>query len=189
MISIYGEKEKLRREFIQKRLLLSREEVEDRSKNIVKGIIKNGFTGFKIFLFYVPIRNEVNLLPLAKTLFSEGRVILFPKIINYEKIVPYIVRDINFDFKRGAYGIPEPDTQPFYSDIDVVFVPGVVFGKNGYRIGYGKHFYDDFLSSFSIKVKIGVGYDFQLIENVPFTEKDVRLDFIQTESFLYKIDK
>ncbi len=182
----YEKKGKLRKEFIQKRLLLSREEVESRSQKIIAEI-KKSFVENGIFLFYVPIRNEVDLLPLAKELFLKGKEILFPRVIDYERIVPYIIEDINFDFKRGAFGIPEPETKPFYSEIDVVFVPGIVFGMNGYRIGYGKNYYDDFLSSYPIKKKVGVAFDFQIIDQVPFSERDCRLDFIQSESKLYEV--
>ncbi|MCX7820502.1 MAG: 5-formyltetrahydrofolate cyclo-ligase [Brevinematales bacterium] len=181
-MNINEKKELLRKEFLGKRLSLSREEVEKRSASIVKNIEKSGSLNNDVFLFYVPIKNEVDLLPLAKELFLKGKTILFPRIIDYERIVPYIIEDINFDFIKGAFGIPEPNTVPFYCEIDVIFVPGIVFGRNGYRIGYGKSYYDVFLSSFPYKKTVGVAFDFQLIDNVPFNENDVRLNFLISES-------
>ncbi|MGC8764603.1 MAG: 5-formyltetrahydrofolate cyclo-ligase [Brevinematia bacterium] len=183
---IYEKKEKLRKEFFQKRLLLSKDEVIERSKKIIAGL-KENFLNNNVFLFYVPIRNEVDLLSLAKELFLNGKTVLFPRVVDYERIVPYVIEDINFDFKRGAFGIPEPDTEPFYSEIDVVFVPGIVFGKNGYRIGYGKSYYDNFLSTYPIRESVGIAFDFQVIDEVPFTEKDFKLGFIQSETELYKV--
>lgn len=175
-------KELFRKEFLGKRLGLTREEVENRSKLIIENIKSKNFLENEVFLFYVPIKNEVDLLPLAKELFLNGKTILFPRIINYERIVPYRIDDINFDFVKGAFGIPEPDTVPFYADIDLIFVPGIVFGRNGYRIGYGKSYYDVFLSSFPYRKTVGVCFDFQLVDEVPFDENDVRLNFVITES-------
>ncbi len=159
-MSINEKKELLRKEFLGKRLALSREEIEDRSKPIMDNIERNGFLENKVFLFYVPIKNEVDLLPLAKNLFLKGKTILFPR----------------------AFGIPEPNTVPFYSEIDVIFVPGIVFGRNAYRIGYGKSYYDVFLSSFPYKKTVGVCFDFQLIDEVPFDENDIGLNYLVSES-------
>lgn len=185
---VFSEKERLRKEFFHKRLLLSKDEVESLSKEIIENIRQSHFLDNCVFLFYVPIRNEVDLLPLARELFyCKGKTVLFPKIFNYERLIPCVVRDFDFDFKRGAFGIPEPDTEQYNSKIDLVFVPGIVFGRNGYRIGYGKRFYDEFLASFPVDIKVGVCYDFQLIESVPYTKKDCRLDFIVTEKGIYEI--
>ncbi len=181
MNSLASEKAKLRGEFLKKRLLLSKGEIESKSSLIIRNIKKRDFLDNEVYLFYVPIRNEVDLLPLARDLFNMGKTVLFPRIIDYERIIPYIVEDINFDFVKGAFGIPEPDTKPFYSEIDIIFVPGIVFGRNGYRIGYGKAYYDVFLNSYPYKKTVGVSYDFQLIEEVPYDEDDAKLNAIVTE--------
>ena len=129
------------------------------------------------------------LLPFARDVYSKNKTILFPKLIKFEKILPYIINDLYSDFKKGAYNIPEPDTEEFNGKIDIAFVPGIAFGKNGYRIGYGKGYYDRFLSNEQVRTAIGVCFDFQLLPDVPFTENDFQLDWIVSENEVLKINK
>lgn len=175
-----GEKQALRSKFLSGRKQLSKRELEDRSFKVqheAKGLIRSGD---KVLMFYVPINNEVDLLPLAADLMETDRTILFPRMVK-NRVVPYIVRDFYSDFKPGAFNIPEPDTKPFKGSIDIVFVPGVVFGKNGYRIGYGRGFYDVFLASAHIGYCAGVCFDFQIVDDVPFTDRDHPMDAVAAE--------
>ena len=69
-------------------------------------------------------------------------------------------------------------------EIDLVVVPGAVFDRRGYRVGYGGGFYDRFLSNKVRKEvpKIAVGFDLQVIDgNIPTNEFDFPVDFIITE--------
>lgn len=67
-------------------------------------------------------------------------------------------------------------------EIDLVVVPGVVFDKNGYRIGYGGGFYDNFLPKLKTDAKkIAVAFEMQMIEQIPYEGHDVRMDKIITE--------
>ena len=75
-----------------------------------------------------------------------------------------------------------------YTEADgraLMIVPGLGFSYTGYRIGYGKGFYDRYLSSFTKRdtvMAVGVGYDFQLLGNVTFEDEyDVPLDGVITD--------
>lgn len=173
-------KAELRARFLKMRKGLSRETVEGKSAEIMNQIKKLLSRDDKVIMFYVPINNEVDLLPMVRELFLAKKTILFPKLINKDNIVPYIIYDLFFDFKPGAYNIPEPDTDAYMGTIDVVFVPGVVFDKNGFRIGYGKGYFDRFLSHVNYKRAVGVAYDFQVEESIPHTASDFPCDLIVT---------
>ena len=175
-----GEKQALRRKFLSERKRLSKRELEDRSFRVMqeaKGLIRNGD---RVLMFYVPINNEVDLLPLAADLMETDRTILFPRMVN-DRIVPYVVRDFFSDFKPGAFNIPEPDTKPYKGAIDVLYAPGIVFGKDGFRIGYGKGYYDAFLAAAKVRYCAGVCFDFQVAGQVPHTERDHPMDAVVTE--------
>jgi len=181
-LDIFSEKRDLRRRFLQLRKTISRGTVEHLSNRICANLRHHIPHEFRSIMFYVPINNEADLLSLAKELFIENRTILFPKLVDYEKIVPYIVRDLEFDFKMGAYNIPEPDTEPYNGKIDLILVPGVAFDRSGYRLGYGRGYFDEYLFSANYTEAWGVAYDFQITDAVPQTDKDFRMKRIITES-------
>ena len=86
------------------------------------------------------------------------------------------------DMKKGAYGILEPKTvrKADENNIDVILVPGLAFDRNGGRMGFGKGYYDRLLES-SKAVKIGLCYDFQILEKIPTESHDVPMNFVITE--------
>lgn len=82
----------------------------------------------------------------------------------------------------GSFHIEEPTgndvTDP--SEIELVIVPGVAYDRKGRRLGRGKGFYDRFLQSTNA-TKIGVGYEFQLLDEIPSEPHDIGMDIIITE--------
>jgi len=84
----------------------------------------------------------------------------------------------------GAFHIEEPtgDDTVDISRIELIVVPGIAYDRLGNRVGRGKGYYDRLLSS-SKATRIGVGYDFQLIEeDIPAEAHDVTVDIVITES-------
>lgn len=83
---------------------------------------------------------------------------------------------------EGIYGIPEPTGAPFtaFDQVDLVLVPGLAFGPKGTRCGKGKGYYDRTLARLRNAYTIGLGFDFQLLDNVPMDVHDVLLDEIVT---------
>lgn len=86
------------------------------------------------------------------------------------------------DLKVNFYHIPEPQTTTlFEGKIDMVLVPLLAFDKRGYRVGYGKGFYDRFLSGIDT-LKIGISL-FEIIDKIEDVhEEDIRLDLCITPS-------
>ncbi len=129
-------------------------------------------------LLYYPHKNEVDTLPIISDLLKEGKIVLLPKVQGKD-IIPIQIKDLS-NLKEGYAGIKEPEGNPVSVDsIDVIIVPGVAFDKKGHRLGYGKGFYDRFLKK-TKGLKIGLAYDFQVIEELPSEEHDVPLDLIIT---------
>ena len=111
----------------------------------------------------------------------------------YNKIIilPSVINENEMEFKRyfaigkmkkGNLGIEEPDSiESYKGKFDLVIVPGVAFDRKGNRLGRGKGYYDKFLSETKI-LKIGVGLSFQLLEYIPVTRVDIKMDKIVTVS-------
>ena len=90
------------------------------------------------------------------------------------------------NLKKGAYGILEPtgDDLEELSTIDLVIVPGVAFDKTCNRIGRGKGYYDRLLKNIDVP-KVGICFDFQIIETVPTEIFDEPLTAVVCESWIF----
>ena len=131
---------------------------------------------------YSPINSEVNL-DYLRDIFLDSRIHLYyPKVTG--SAMAYYKISSEKDLQKGAFNIPEPvdglkEAVPQTGDI--VLVPGLAFSKKGYRIGYGKGYYDRyFYGKISIKLT-GVCYDFQLEEDWNPDVYDVKMNMIITE--------
>ncbi|MGC8833109.1 MAG: 5-formyltetrahydrofolate cyclo-ligase [Armatimonadota bacterium] len=84
----------------------------------------------------------------------------------------------------GPYEILQPlETEALPLEaLDVVVVPGVAFDESGYRLGFGKGYYDRFLAQPKVRaVKVGLAFDFQVLPEIPHTPDDAAVDVIATE--------
>lgn len=137
-----------------------------------------------IFCF-VSFRDEIQTKQLIEHMIKEGKTISIPKIdTQVEKMFPFEIKSIN-DMQKGYYGIEEPKdkcTLVNGEKIDLIITPGLAFDINGYRLGYGKGYYDKFFSQYCKSgFKIGFAFDIQITDNVPHDEYDVKLDGIVTD--------
>lgn len=86
--------------------------------------------------------------------------------------------------KEGEqFGIGEP-TGPEFTDlerVEMIIVPGVAFDRTGNRMGRGRGFYDRLLKSTPRAFKVGVAFNFQMVERVPTEDFDVPMDAVLTE--------
>ena len=135
------------------------------------------------FMLYVDFRNEVATREIISDLLDLGKEVYLPVTLkNEKKLIPKRIFSLD-DLVPGAYGILEPRIDAPTIDnslLDVVIVPGSVFDKNGYRTGYGGGYYDRFLEN-TDAIRVGVCFDFQLVDDVFPEEHDKRMDFIITE--------
>jgi 5-formyltetrahydrofolate cyclo-ligase len=175
------EKKRLRELLKQKRRILTKEQVAEQSAIILAHLEQlPSFVAAKTVLIYYPTHNEVDLLPLIKK-YKREKTFLFP-VVHRQSMdaCPY---EGNAKMHRGQFNIPEPTTEPYQGDIDLILVPGVGFDKTGNRLGRGGGYYDKFIGRIGKKtLLVGVGYDFQLVEEIPANSWDKRLDYVVTPS-------
>ncbi len=175
-------KEGLRREVLKKRRSLSEEERSSRDIRIRERLrnLPEFRTAKKILMFY-PAKGEPDITPLLEEVLREGRSLFLPKVEG-ERIKAVRVRKLS-ELSEGSFGIPEPaggeEIDP--SSLEAVVVPGVVFDRSCYRIGFGRGYYDRFLPLVKAP-KIGVAYSFQVFGEVPRDPWDVPLDLIVTDT-------
>jgi len=171
-------KETIRRKFLDKRKQYTK--VRESSDKITEKFLSlPQLRGAKSILLYYPYKNEVDTRPIIKALLQQGKyTVLLPKVSG-DRIVPIKVSSLN-NLKKGYAGILEPsgeETDP--KGIDIIVVPAVAFDRKGYRLGYGGGFYDRFLKN-SPALKVGVAFDFQVVDSLPTEEHDIPVDLIIT---------
>lgn len=169
---IHRAKQRMRELLIQKRRMLLPEERKSLSEAILSQLEQmTCFRDAKTVLLYYPKNNEVDVLPLFKR--YKDKTLLLP--VTHRKEMTVCPFEGNDKMHRGKFGIPEPTTPPYLGDIDLIIVPAVAFDKKGYRLGRGGGYYDRFLKKQPHATLIGVGYDFQLVEEVPMLQHDQKV--------------
>jgi 5-formyltetrahydrofolate cyclo-ligase len=166
-------KNKMRELLVQKRRVMPTSERQMYSQQILEQLEQmTCFRDAKTVLLYYPIQNEVDVLPLVKK-YKHEKTLLFP--VSHRRgmtVHPYAG---NEHMHRGKFGIPEPTTPAYDGEIDLVIVPAVAFDAKGRRLGRGGGYYDRFIKKLTHTVLVGVGYDFQLVDEVPAARYDQRV--------------
>ena len=170
---LHRAKQRIRELLIQKRRMMSAEERTAQSALILSQLEKmTVFQEAKTVLLYYPKNNEVDVLPLFKR-YKRDKVLLLP--VTHRRGMTANPYEGNDKMHRGKVGIPEPTTPPYEGEIDLIIVPAVAFDKQGNRLGRGGGYYDRFLKKQSHATFIGVGYDFQLVDEVPVRQHDQKM--------------
>lgn len=183
-------KKDLRKKYKELRQQISEEALEDKSLAIANRLLQLDIwdnTYFHLFLT-IEEQKEIDTEFILQILAGKDKEIVVAKS-NFEtlEMTNYLLTD-NTKFQKNEYNIYEPvdGIEVPTSKIDVVFVPLLAYDTKGNRVGYGKGFYDNFLSQCKDDVvKIGLSFfePEDAIEDV--SANDIRLDYCVTPTTLY----
>ncbi|MBI1954660.1 MAG: 5-formyltetrahydrofolate cyclo-ligase [Proteobacteria bacterium] len=139
---------------------------------------------------YYPIGSELNILPLLSYFLEKGYQCALPSLGYKDLFLTFKpIKDFQ-NLALGKYGIPIPSSTLPSIEPTVFFVPLLAFNAACYRLGYGGGYYDNTLRYYrSLKnrpLAIGVGYDHQYVEHLPFDERDEPLDYVITPTNIFK---
>lgn len=181
--SILEEKNKLRRDLLEKRRALPQSLQEEKSGLILKTLLlEETFADASSVALYFPINGEVDTRGIFRKCVELEKKVFFPKTRGSD-LVFLRTRNIE-ELTPGTFHIPEPPADAECArrdELDLVLVPGVAFDLSGNRIGYGKGFYDRFLKDIPRHIRFGLAYSFQVLESVPSHETDAKTGRIITE--------
>ena len=151
---------------INKRLELSRSDVLAYSNNVIEQIKNLDFYNKDLLIgLYMPIKNEIEVKLDNKA--------CYPKVEGND--LKFYIPD---SFEVGCFNVLEPiGTLVDKNDIDIIIVPLLYFDKDNNRVGYGKGYYDRYLSDYK-GITIGVAYDFQELDKIDAKPTDVKLNYI-----------
>lgn len=139
-----------------------------------------------VVMIYYAVKREVATVSLITELLARGQRVALPVCTTGCNLVAREIHNLAEVGPTGKFGLYEPLPQMpkvAPAQIELAVVPGVAFDRNGNRLGHGAGYYDRFLNCAELKaVKLGLAYDFQVVERLPVDELDVKMDALLTPS-------
>ncbi|MDE6123755.1 MAG: 5-formyltetrahydrofolate cyclo-ligase, partial [Eubacterium sp.] len=176
-------KSELRREFRAKRKTVCEKAQRD---NSVCEIFLNSdiYKNSKQILCYASLDDEICTDKIINAAFEDGKKIALPYCVDLNGNMEFYYINSFSDISIGSFDIREPNIKICEKVIDlsgaVCIVPAFTFDIKGYRLGYGKGYYDRFLKKFTI-ISVGLCYNNFLRDDLPVNEFDVAVNYIATE--------
>jgi 5-formyltetrahydrofolate cyclo-ligase len=182
-------KKELRLSYLQLRNELSSEAISNYSLEIANRVLDLPVWTCNYYHLFLSIteNNEIDTSFILSVLQGKDKNIVLPKVLDNTGLIHYLLTDSTV-LRKSKWNIPEPldglEVSP--AKIDVVFIPLLAFDKQGYRVGYGKGFYDKFLEECREDViKIGLSL-FKPVDKISDTqEHDILMDYCVTPKKIY----
>lgn len=134
----------------------------------------------KVIHAFIPIRNEVNILPFLSWALDNEMKVVCPKVIGKRQLQHLELQAID-QLEQGKFDTFYPTGNSIYNgEIDLILVPGLAFDSNLNRLGYGGGFYDAFMRLHPESFKLALPYPFQVIDSVPTEDHDMKVDDLIT---------
>lgn len=188
-------KESIRRAFLRKRVLLTESEYRERCKSILAHFVAHfDFSHSVIVHCFLPIikNKEVNTWPIVNLLLDKENCKV---VVSRSSLITNSMEHYYYDHETklidNKWGIPEPVEGILVDpkDIDMVLVPLLAFDKKGMRVGYGKGYYDRFLSECRADViKTGISLVTPVDQIMDVNNQDIPLDNCITPLGNYNFD-
>lgn len=176
---------------LRKTLLFARKRiVKKASKDIdiaSKLIETDEFKNASQILLYMALDDEINIDALVDFARIKGKSVAVPYCVNNNGDMEFYYINTLDDLVVGSFGVREPniDICKKVTDFDksIIIVPGIAFDTNGYRLGYGKGYYDRFLQNHTL-ISFGLCYNSLVLNQLPIDDFDKSVDYIITETRL-----
>ena len=157
-----------------------------KSFSIMKNIVKNiRFNDESAVGLYWPINGEVDTRPLISFLIKKKIPIALPFIINNQMSFKLWRFSDNLYYSKYKFYSPLESSETVFPKI--IITPALAVDQLGYRIGYGKGFYDKYYKANKSSIYIGYIYSEQIFKALPFNKHDLKLNSIVTDVFYKNI--
>ena len=192
MTDIKAEKKRIRKEIKNHFRTIPISDFDAKSKKVLDKLKKlPEWKNAETVLIFLSLPDEIKTEGIINEALEENKKTAVPRI-NGNDIVFHYIKSVNSSLIIHPLGMAEPSpSAPVFNSLSadektLILVPGLAFDKNCFRLGRGKGFYDKFLSGIDKSVKkIGIGYDFQIVESVPAEDHDFPLDSVITDTSIF----
>lgn len=184
-ITVNEQKKQLRKAMLQKRKELSESETAVKNFAITEKLLSLAkVQSAELILPFVSAKGEVGTREFIARCFDVGKTVAVPRCIDGSNMKFCVIHTFD-DLEKGMYGIDEPKEyceviKAENAENSVLIVPALCFDTKGYRLGYGKGYYDRFISRYS-GFTVGVCYSEFITDDIPIDEYDRCVDIVITE--------
>jgi 5-formyltetrahydrofolate cyclo-ligase len=187
----YQAKEVLRGRMRSVRRVLSKDACDERSAKLCARVLElPEVIAAKTVVGFAAFGKEPRLALALRALDERGVITGLPRVEESgELLTLHRYRD-GEPLEESGYGIVEPlQSAPRIAaaDIDVIVVPGLCFDASGFRVGYGKGFYDRLLPTLPRALRVGICYDHELLGELPSTSNDAPVHLVVTDARVLRI--
>lgn len=180
-LAAWQQKKILRAEIKKLREILPQQEVKDRSNKILSNLWQiSTFNQTKSVFCYISFRNEVDTFPVIKQLLAKQITVAVPKMVD-KMMIPVEIKSVDNLIKSKFSTLEPVSSVVLKQPLSLCLTPGIAFSKDGGRLGWGGGYYDAYFEQNPDIIKIGLAYNFQVVDYVPVDEKDQKIDIIVTE--------
>lgn len=184
------DKKELRKFLLKKRKEIPKEKKIIYDKEISRLIINSDcFKNADQVLIFASSDDEFNTKYIVEKCRLLCKRLFYPLCLDKNGNMEFLKVDSEDDLKIGMYNIPEPEkTCEKYipKENDIIIVPCLSFDKNGYRIGYGKGYYDRFLKDFN-GISICPCYEELITDTLPYDKTDVKVKITVTQAKMKEV--
>lgn len=180
---VSSDKDIIRQQILDKRKSFTSSEIQAMSDEVMEVVELSGaFQDAKNIFIYYGCNGEVETKPFIDK-WSQEKNFYLPVVVGDQMVLRKYSAQTTF--KMSTFGILEPEGNDFtdYKKLNLAIVPGLAFDRKMNRLGYGKGYYDRFFKSVNVS-KLGVCFDFQLIDSMPSENHDVKMDVLISENEL-----
>lgn len=182
-------KRTLRQSIIAARAALPEEMHQRLSREITARVLQlEAYRAARTVMGYMHFGAEFVSEPWLRQALADGKRLLLPKVDKAARVLEvYEVSDLDAQLAPGAYGIREPLPQQCGAasadEADFILLPGVAFGRDGARLGYGGGFYDKLLARLAHHPALAAAaFAMQIVRDIPQETTDRKVDWLVTES-------
>ncbi|MBP3335037.1 MAG: 5-formyltetrahydrofolate cyclo-ligase [Ruminiclostridium sp.] len=184
-MTVNEQKKLLRKVMLQKRKELSDSETAVKNSAITEKLLSlEKVQSAELILSFVSARGEVGTREFISKCLEAGKTVAVPRCIDGSNMEFCVIHTFD-DLEKGMYGIDEPKQhceiiKAENAQNSVLIVPALCFNSDGYRLGYGKGYYDRFISRYK-GYTVGVCYSEFMTDDIPVDEYDRCVDIVITE--------
>ena len=188
-------KDKIRGRYKSERRAVTGEEKARLDDGICKTFLSSAtYMYYDTILMYSPVRDEIDINAIAYQALKDGKKVAYPKCVaGTNKMDFYYVSSLD-ELQKGTFGILEPSgdeskkVDKTNASNTVCLIPAIVFDRSGYRLGYGKGYYDRYLNSYN-GVVLGIIYKRLITDRLPKGRFDIRANALITEEGVISVER